>query len=159
MRALGFQATNWKMTGSASLSGSLGPTGAVLTRFNITEFLVGESDEHIFDFAGVALGHGPLPFGIEIGPSFFPSIGSQVYAHKPNPTTADFKGPLTLISGATNVGIPAGPNFGLLAFGVRAGSSGESVANLLRHADMVAAVGGLFAGVSIGVSLVVGALA
>jgi hypothetical protein len=159
MRALGFNATNWKIVGSQGLSFSLGPTGAVMGRFTIQEqFENGATDDHLFDFMGASLGHGPLPFGVEISPSFFPAVGTQVYSRNPKVVYNSFKGPITIMAAATNIGLPGGPNGALLAFGIRISRKDATIMDLLRGAKMVGAVGGTFAGLSIGVSLAAGAM-
>lgn len=158
IRAFGFSATNFSIAGNASMSFSVGPTGAALARFFIEQD--GDPEQHLFDFAGVTLGKGPFPLGLNIAPSSFPSTGSRILARRAMPNRNDLKGATSIIAASSNFGLPGGGSVALVLFGTNVNVAGGniSVVSALRSADAFGVAAGIFVGLDVGASVAAGLL-
>jgi hypothetical protein len=158
IRALGFTATNFTIAGNASVSFSVGPTGGALARFFIVQD--GDPEQHLFDFAGVTLGKGPFPLGLNIAPSSFPSTGSRIMARRQMDNRNKLKGAASIIAASANFASPAGGSVALVLFGTNAGLQGNnlSLISLLRGTGAFGVVAGTFVGLDVGASVAAGAL-
>ena len=72
---------NWKLVGTASISGGYGPVGAMVGSMKLAPTNPPGPTEPLH-MAGFGLNFGPeaIPGGIEFAPSNFPSLGSQLFA-------------------------------------------------------------------------------
>jgi hypothetical protein len=155
LRALGLSLTIWSFSGSASLSMSVGPTGAALARFFILKD--GDSEPRLFDFAGLTVGKGPFPVGINVAPSIAPSLGTRIAARRAIVKHDDFKGECSIISLSSNVFSPAGVSAALVLFGARV-SNPAGIPAGMQKAGAVGIIAGTFVGLDVGGSLAVGAV-
>ncbi len=165
--------TNLEISGTATISASLFEGGFIGGSMNIADNRFAGVREKL-DFAGLGLSLGPLPFGVEIAPSSFPSFGSRISAGPRTTTTvldvSDLTGVCVIIGASINPGLPAGSNASTILFNVGSNRSlktlsvdlltsiGPNVAiNFILDAfNTCRAFGsttGVFAGVSVGVSL------
>lgn len=156
IRALGFTATNFTIAGNASASFSFGPTGAALARFFIVQD--GDPEQHLFDFAGLTVGKGPFPFGLNIAPSSFPSTGSRIMARRPMPHRNSLKGAASIIAASSNFLSPAGGSVALVLFGTNLQGGDISMVSLIRSAGAFGVVAGTFVGLDVGASVAAGVL-
>ncbi len=156
IRALGFSATNFSIAGNASISFSFGPTGGALARFFIEQD--GDPEQHLFDFAGVTLGKGPFPLGLNIAPSSFPSTGSRIMSRRAMPNRNDLKGATSIIAASSNFGLPGGGSVALVLFGTNVTGGNISMMSALRSAGAFGVAAGIFVGLDVGASVAAGAL-
>jgi len=165
--------TNLTIAGSGTISGSLFEGGFIAGSMNIADNRFAGVREKL-DFAGVGLSLGPLPFGVEIAPSSFPSFGSRIQA---GPRTAqtvldvsELTGVCVIIGASVNPGAPAGSNASTILFNVGSNRSLRTISlDLLNSLGPNVAINftldaintcrafgsttGVFAGVSVGVSM------
>jgi hypothetical protein len=165
--------TNLEISGTGTISGSLFEGGFITGSMSIADIRFAGVREKL-SFGGVGLSLGPLPFGVEIAPSAFPSFGSRIQAGPRTVNTvmdvSDLTGVCVIIGASINPGIPAGSNASTILFNVGSNRSLRTLA-----ADLFNSVGpnvainftldafntcrafgsttGVFAGVSVGVSL------
>lgn len=165
--------TNLEISGTATVSGSLFEGGFTTGSMNIADNRFAGVREKL-EFAGVGLSLGPLPFGVEIAPSSFPSFGSRIQAGPRTLKTvldvSELTGVCVIIGASVNPGVPAGSNASTILFNVGTNRSLRTLS-----ADLLVALGpnvainftvdafntcrawgsttGVFAGASVGVSL------
>ena len=167
--------TNLEISGSGSVSASLFEGGVISGNLSIADVRIGGVRNRM-DFLGAGLSLGPLPFGVEVAPSSFPSMGSKIHAGLRTKTTTLDLSELTgfcLIIGASasvNPAIPAGANASTILFNIGANRSLDTLAiDLLSNSGPNSAINftmdavrtcrafastiGVFAGVSVGVSM------
>ncbi len=157
IRILGFSATNFVIDGNASISFSVGPTGGALARFFILED--GDPEQHLFDFAGVTLGKGPFPFGLNVAPASFPSTGSRIMSRRPMNNRNDLKGATSIIAASSNFpGAPGGGSFALVLFGTNITGGSITISDALKSAGAFGVAVGIFAGLDVGASVAAGVL-
>ena len=165
--------TNLEISGTATISGSLFEGGFIAGSMSIADIRFAGVREKL-DFAGVGLSLGPLPFGVEIAPSSFPSFGSRIHAGPRTVKTvldvSDLTGVCVIIGASINPGIPAGSNASTILFNVGSNRSLRTLAvDLLNSVGPNVAINftldafntcralgsttGVFAGASVGVSL------
>lgn len=156
LRAIGFVATNFSIEGSASISFSVGPTGAALARFFVKQD--GDPELHLFDFAGATLGKGPFPFGLNIAPSSFPSTGSRIMSRTRMTNRNQLQGPASIIAASVNFASPGGGSVALILFGTRLSAGQVSLLSALRSAGAFGVTAGTFVGLDVGASVTAGAI-
>ncbi len=165
--------TNLEISGSGSISASLFVGGLVTGNLSIADVRIGGVRNRM-NFLGGGLSFGPLPFGVEIAPSSFPSMGSRIHAGLRTTTTtldlSELTGFCLIIGASVNPGIPAGTNASTILFNIGANRSLDTLAiDLLSNSGPNSAVNftmdavrtcrafastiGVFAGVSVGVSM------
>ncbi len=165
--------TNLEISGSGSISVSLFEGGAISGNLSVADVRVGGVRNRL-DFLGAGLSLGPLPFGVEIAPSSFPSMGSRIHAGpRTKSTTLDLSeltGPCLIIGASVNPGIPAGSNASTIFFNIGANrtltdlalqlglGSAQNVAvqftlDAARTCRAFASTIGVFAGASVGLSV------
>ncbi len=165
--------TNLEISGTATVSGSLFEGGFTTGSMNIADNRFAGVREKL-EFAGAGLSLGPLPFGVEIAPSSFPSFGSRIQAGPRTTKTvldvSELTGVCVIIGASVNPGVPAGSNASTILFNVGTNRSLRTLS-----ADLLVSLGpnvainftvdafntcrawgsttGVFAGASVGVSL------
>ncbi len=163
--------TNWKIAGSGSLSLSA-------AEFGIVNGFISVSDSRqpartiSLNMLGGGLSLGPIPFGVEIAPGDFPSMGSQIHAGPRTQKTIleldELLGPCILVGAsagsliggnATTVLFSIGSNRSLktIAFDILNAVGPNTAINFLSDAintcKAFASNAGIFSGTSVGVSL------
>jgi hypothetical protein len=165
--------TNLEISGTGTIGGSLFEGGFIAGSMSIADIRFAGVREKL-SFAGLGLSLGPLPFGVEIAPSAFPSFGSRIQAGPRTVNTvldvSDLTGVCVIIGASINPGVAAGANASTILFNVGSNRSLRTLA-----ADLLNSVGpnvainftldafntcrafgsttGVFAGGSVGVSL------
>ncbi len=165
--------TNWKIAGSGSIALSA-------AQFGIVNGFMSVSDSRkpaqiiSLNMIGGGLSLGPIPFGVEIAPSNFPSFSSQIHAGpRTQKTTLELEellGVCVLVGASVSPGIPAGGNATTILFSIGSNRSLKTIGfdilnavgpnspiNFLNDAintcKAFASNAGIFAGLSLGVSL------
>ena len=167
------RATNLEISGTGTIGGSLFEGGFIAGSMSIADVRFAGVREKL-SFAGVGLSLGPLPFGVEIAPSSFPSFGSRIQAGPRTTKTvldvSELTGVCVIIGASINPGIPAGSNASTILFNVGSNRSLRTLSvDLLNSIGPNVAINftldafntcrafgsttGVFAGVSVGVSL------
>lgn len=164
--------TNWKIAGTGSVSLSLAEFGVVNGFMSLSD--ARKPSPISLNMIGGGLSLGPIPFGVEIAPGSFPSLGSQIHAGPRTKTTTleleELLGVCVLI-GASGSPVPGGGgNASTFLFSVGSNRSLSTLKfDILNAVHPNAVIGflndsfhscrawgstvGAFAGVSLGVSL------
>lgn len=166
--------TNLKIAGTGTVAVSITEFGAIFGSISIQDTLRQDAPVS-FRMIGVGLSLGPVPFGVEIAPSSFPSKSSQIQAGPRTTTTtlglSDLTGPgPALLIGASGSFTGAGGNSTAILFNIGANRSLKTLpADILNLTSGVATsflsdafnscrawgvTTGVFAGASVGVSLI-----
>jgi hypothetical protein len=168
--------TNWKIAGTGSISLSAAEFGFVKGFISVSD---SRKPNQIIslNMIGGGLSLGPLPFGVEIAPGDFPSIASQIHAGPRTQKTIleleDLTGLCVMVGASASAGPGSafrGANSTAFLFNVGSNRSLKTLAvdilnsvgpnspiNFLNDAintsKAFASTAGIFAGASIGVSL------
>lgn len=171
--------TNLKLNPGASVSGGFGPIGGSIAAMTVADSRPPKRPDASLKMVAAGLSLGPLPFGIEIAPSSFPSLGSQIHSG-PRSTTneldvEDIVGLCLIVGVSANAGSPVGGNASTILFNIGSNRSLQTLAqDLLTLSGPNPAINfvldafntcrafastlGLFGGLSVGVSMIEGVL-
>ena len=113
--------TNLQIAGTGSVAISVAEIGAVNGKMQVEDITIGPPVFKL-KFRGAGLSLGPLPFGVEIAPSNFPSQSSRIHAgprtKSTKMTTDDLKGFCLMIGASVNPAIPFGSNATTIMFNI-----------------------------------------
>lgn len=165
--------TNWKIAGSGSISISAAEFGFVNGFMSVSDSRKPAQTISLHMIGG-GLSLGPIPFGVEIAPSNFPSLSSQIHAGpRTQKTTLELEellGVCVLVGASVSPGLPVGGNATTILFSIGSNRSLRTIAfdilnstgpnpviNFLSDAintcKAFASNVGIFSGISLGVSL------
>lgn len=166
--------TNWKIEGTGGISVSASTFGFVNGFMSVSDSRK-PIQKRAINMFGAGLSLGPAPFGVEIAPGNFPSMGTLLHAGpRQKKTVLEFQellGVSLLISASVSPGLPAGGNATTILFNIGSNRPLQTLAfdilNSLNSNTAIsfltdafntcrawASTAGVFAGVSIGVSLI-----
>ena len=163
--------TNWKIAGTATVSLSIETFGAAAGRMIVTNTQNPGSAVPL-SMIGGGLSLGPAPGGIEIAPSNFPSMGSQIHAGPRTTSTTlplqDLLG-MCLLAGVSASVTGGGGNATVVLFNIGVNRSLQTLGqdaltalsgpngflvDAFNSCRAFGCVMGVFAGLSVGVSLI-----
>lgn len=166
--------TNLSIAGTATVSLSAATFGIAGGQMSVSNSLIPGSLTPL-NMAGGGLSLGPIPFGVEIAPSDFPSLGSQISAGPRTTTTTlaveDLLGVCLLIAASASPPVGVGGNGTAILFNIGSNRTLATLAfDVLNSLNSNVAIGfvidsfntckafgstvGVFAGISLGVSLI-----